>query len=71
MQTFHDAAKSLSRVGFNLDQVVIAQQVEEAAMKFLEVMWTNVKPCPELTMAVRKLEECVVWHSKAIASEKK
>ena len=71
MRTIEEAKKSLARVTFTDEQRQRSQNVWLEAEKFLDVLWNNAKPSPELTLAVRSLEECVMWHSKAISNESK
>lgn len=71
MRTIEEAKKSLARVTFNDEQRARSQKVWNEAEKFLDVLWNNAKPSPELTLAVRALEESVMWHSKAISNESK
>lgn len=71
MQTIEQAKKSMARVTFSDEQRARSQKVLNEAEKFLEVLWSNAKPSPELTLASRSLEEAVMWHSKAISNESK
>lgn len=71
MQTIEQAKKSMARVTFTEEQRARSQAVWKEAEKFLEVLWANAKPSPELTLASRALEESVMWHSKAISNESK
>ena len=71
MKTLQDAKTSLARVTFTEDQRKRSQFVWLEAEKFLEVLWANAQPSPELTLATRALEESVMWHSKAISNESK
>ena len=43
--------------------------VEKEALDFLNTLFDLANPGPELTIAVRKLEECVMWHAKAVKAE--
>lgn len=69
MKDIFEAKKSLERVTFSDEQRTRSQHVWNAAAHFLEVMWMNAQPSPELTLACRALEEATMWHSKAISNE--
>lgn len=71
MKTIEEARKSLARVTFTEEQRERSQVTWKEAEKFLEIMWLNASPSPELTLAVRALEEALMWHSKAISNESK
>lgn len=71
MRTIEEAKKSMARVTFSEEQRARSQAVWLEAEKFLDVLWQNAKPSAELTLASRALEECVMWHSKAISNESK
>lgn len=61
----------MARVTFSEEQRARSQHVWAEAEKFLEVLFANAKPSPELTLACRALEQSVMWHSKAISNENK
>lgn len=71
MKTLEEALKSFSRINFTQDQVERSSFVQNQAETLLVFMWDTAQPSAELTMATRKLEEAVMWHSKAIANESK
>lgn len=71
MKTVEEAKKSLARVTFTEDQRARSTQAWEAAGQLLDTLWATAKPSAELTLACRSLEECVMWHSKAISNESK
>ena len=47
------------------------KRVLTKAYELIEVMWETAYPSPELTTSIRKLEECLMWHGKAMANELK
>lgn len=71
MRTLEEAKKSMARVTFTEEQRERSKLVWNEAEKFLEVLWANAQPSPELTLASRAIEESVMWHSKAISNESK
>lgn len=71
MKTIEDAKKSMARVTFTDEQRERSKLVWLEAEAFLEVLFANAQPSAELTLACRALEECVMWHSKAISNESK
>ncbi len=44
-------------------------QVRDACKRLHEILQANVPPSAERTLAIRKLEECFAWCSKAIVFE--
>lgn len=71
MMDLDEAKLSLKRVTFTEEQRDRSNKVWLEAAAFLEVLFVNARPSPELTLACRALEECVMWHSKAISNESK
>lgn len=71
MRTIEEAQRALKRVTFSDEQRARSQAVFEQAEAFLAFMWANAKPSAELTLATRSLQECLMWHSTAIANESK
>lgn len=71
MRTLEEAQKSMARTTFNEEQRARSQQAWHAAGEMLKVLFETAKPSPELTLACRALEECTMWHSKAISNESK
>lgn len=73
MKTVVEAKSALARVTFSEDQRSRSQFAWKEAEKLLETLWItcNDKPSAELTQACRKVEEALMWHSKAISNESK
>ena len=44
-------------------------EVKQKAMDFLDVIYAQVKDGREKSLAITKLEECVMWATKSIAHE--
>lgn len=65
------AMESASRVTFSEDQRKRSQNAYESILKAIEIFYENAPESPELTIAIRKLQEATHWHSCAIASESK
>lgn len=71
MMNLEEAKKSLARVTFTSDQRARSQIAWTAAELFLATLFGTATPSPELTLAVRAVEEATMWHSKAISNESK
>lgn len=61
-----DAQESLTRRGLSGEQLEHMERVTRNAEMLLQVMYMGMHPSPELTLAARKLEEAVMWHTKAL-----
>jgi hypothetical protein len=71
MKTVSEARFSLLTPEQNPELKAKQQRLISKSYEMVEVMWETARASPELTTAVRKLEECILWHGKAMGNELK
>lgn len=71
MRNINDARRAIKTPELTEPYKAKQLKILNIAYDLVDTMWETAYPSPELTTSIRKLEECLMWHGKAMANELK
>lgn len=66
MLTAGDVKRSLTNVRPSIEAIGRIETYREMGKALVDATFANVPECPERTIALRHLEDCIMWGVKAI-----